>query len=107
MNYNKLFKNITKKEAEQALCAIHEIQEIDSKYSKAYFWSPASIASQRRAREFTKEIGFSLNGKEFTYHCAYSESCHHCYFSKKVFFNGEPITMRTINTLEQKLNEME
>ena len=103
MDYNKLLKNITKQEAEKALQAIYRIQEIDTKYSKSYFWRPARNAAQRRTREFTEEINFTLNGNEFAYDCEYTESCQHCYFSKTILLNDEQITMRTINTLGKKL----
>lgn len=106
MNYNKLLKNVTKDEVEQALYKIHEIQEIDSKYIKSFFWTSGRNAYIRRAREFERDIEFTLNGNKFLYSCSYRESSRHCYYHKKVFFNEEQITMRTINTLEQKLTDI-
>ncbi len=106
MNYNKLLKNVTKEEAEQALYKIHEIQELDSKYIKSFFWTSGRNAYIRRAREFERDIEFTLNGNKFLYSCSYRESSRHCYYHKKVFFNEEQITMRTINTLEQKLTNI-
>ncbi len=106
MNYKKLLKNITKEEAESVIEVIHSIQEIDEKYKKSYFWSAGGNAATRRAREFDKEMEFTLNGNRFMYSCSYRESCKHCYFSKNVYFNEELITMRTINTLEEKLRKL-
>lgn len=106
MNYNKLLKNVTKEEAEQALCTIHEIQELDAKYIKSFFWTSGSNAYIRRAREFERDIEFTLNENKFLYSCSYRESCRHCYFTKMIYFNDEVITMRTINTLEKKLTNI-
>lgn len=106
MNYNKVLKNVTKEEAEKALLIIHEIQELDTKYIKSFFWTSGRNAYIRRAREFERDIEFTLNENKFLYSCSYRESSRHCYFSKKIYFNEEQITMRTINTLEKKLTNI-
>lgn len=82
------------------------IDEID-KYRNAYFWSPSRIAIHRRLNEFEHSETVVIGEYEITFTSRYRESCHNCYYSKDLCFNGKKTNTKKLINIIAKIKELE
>ena len=96
--------NITSRVSSSAKAAINNCITQHEKYAKAYFWSSASNAGQRRRNEQRVNAAhpeFTLVQGENTIEVKpyYSESCKNCYYRLDVFVNGQKKTVAAIKKI--------
>ena len=106
----KLIKAIEAMTAEERKLVLEKltfiVDEID-KYRNAYFWSPSRIAIHRRLNEFEHSETVMIGEYEIAFTSSYRESCHNCYYSKDLSFNGKKTNTTRLRNIIAKINELE
>ncbi len=72
-----------------------------AKFKNAYFWTPPSNASGRRAMEEREsmEMSFTNECNKYEYRCEVECSCRNVYYSGAFYLNGEKKSVRLFKNL--------
>jgi len=103
ITYNEYYKTVESnnlKKAEESVKLWHS-------YDGSYFWRGYNIANARRAWEKKNnyDIKFELNGNEWQMIITGSMSARHAYVTRKLYKNGEKVTLRELNSEIEKVRE--
>ena len=103
ITYNEYYKTVegnNLKKAEESVKLWHS-------YDGSFFWRGYNIASARRAWEKKNnyDIKFELNGNEWQMVITGSMSAKHAYVTRKLYKNGEKVTLRELNSEIEKARE--
>lgn len=96
--------NITSRISAQAKKEMQRIIDTNEKYAKAYFWSPSQSADGRRRAErlfaqSNPDVVFIQGDNRIEVSMVYNESCKNCYYSCRIYMNGEKKNISLIKKL--------
>jgi len=78
---------------------LKEVIDLHERYKGAYFWRPHTHAAQRRAAEWSNRLVFTYGGHEYSISQAYQESCRNCYYTCKIWVDGQKKDIRAVKKI--------